>query len=258
MKSRKPMFASGVILTIIASLFFALMVVLFGVSLYATIAIGTIDPSEIEATSEFLNSQQLQTLVDFFASFGELIFTVLTITVAVLLVVALLLLISSTRFIKYSSASNEQFNRKKPTLVLSVICVLIAIAFQIFGVATSFDIFTLVLAIVEVICIVLVIVAIAKEPKTKKAVAETVQNQNKVFEQRPSIYTSGLDDEETAVQEETQTEQQEIEKPNVKETPASKQLVDAIGELDKMRKEGAITPTEYTRLRGQLIRKYIK
>lgn len=98
---------------------------------------------------------------------------------------------------------------------------------------------------------------------------QTKQNKSKQNPiQAPSIqpiYTAGLDGEtedkiEKELREASSAEQsKEIKKPEKNmESATTKKLIDAIGKLDEMRKNGEISMEEYTKLRTKMIQKFTK
>ena len=74
----------------------------------------------------------------------------------------------------------------------------------------------------------------------------------------PPIYTANLDgNNNTEVKKEEKQKTVEQPKPEL-ESMATKRLIESIGKLDQMRKDGSISQEEYTKLRSQMIKKYVK
>ena len=97
-------------------------------------------------------------------------------------------------------------------------------------------------------------------------------SQTKQTKQRPTqvpsikpIYTAGLDGEtedkiEKELREANSVEQsKQVRKPEKDmESMSTKKLIEAIGKLDEMRKNGEISMEEYTKLRTKMIQKFAK
>ena len=74
-----------------------------------------------------------------------------------------------------------------------------------------------------------------------------------------SIYTAGLEENKLGFLDEEEKVTTVVKKPSQNyETETTQKLVEGIGKLDQMRKEGSITTQEYTKLRNQMIKKFVK
>ena len=250
---RKSILAGGVILSII----YALMLV-------ASIGLVFSGALYFFAGETFqLISDLCLPLLSPFMLWGD---TIMLVLVALVLVGTIVLLTASTRFIKYSGATKEQFLKKKKFLSFNVVLLIIVlggIAYLLtdhilkvgFNGGLVYPVVLIALAFFHVLAIIFEIVGLSKErPEVVvQTLAETQQQQNS---SQPAIYTADLDDEPEQKQEKVEEVK---EKPApLKPSESSAKLVDAIGKLDQMRKEGAITQQEYVRLRHEMIRKFIK
>ena len=111
------------------------------------------------------------------------------------------------------------------------------------------------LAAVHIIFIIVMSVEVASVSAIKVAKVNTQPAEEHT--ERPAIYTDGLDEEEKE-EKKPEEEKTEEKKPTLEESELSKKLVENIGRLDKLRKDGQISTAEYTKLRAQIIRKYVQ
>ena len=78
------------------------------------------------------------------------------------------------------------------------------------------------------------------------------------------IYTAGLDGDvenkiEKELREANELGQKQVKKPEKDmESMTTKKLIETIGKLDEMRKNGEISMEEYTKLRSKAIQKFAK
>lgn len=258
---RRPILISGIFLSII-----------YALGVVGTIALG------IAGVIYYFMGETIQIIKDLFVpllkpfiSMGNIYMLVF---IGLIIIAAIFMVVVATRFMKYSGATKEQFAKKKGLLIFNDICVLIATAGYSYWLASNLlaSAFTTKLVVNIVLCslifihflsAILIIVGIAKE---KAPIVDTpIQTQQgqetptvaTTLETRPAIYTAGLDIEYKVedVQKEKETKKQESK---VVENVSSQKLIEGIAKLDQMRKEGAISAQEYTRLRGQMIKKFVK
>ncbi|MBQ3494579.1 MAG: SHOCT domain-containing protein [Clostridia bacterium] len=215
-------------------------------------------------------------VLSFLLAYGNIVMLVI---VVVLFILSILALIASTRLIKYSGASVEQFARKKGVIVTSVLCLVLvfavfagymiykAVAGEIF-LNMILDIVILSIAGIYLLCLVPICVGVAKAKKPQATYASQTTGETPAIspamqeqaEERVAIYTNDLEGEPeehiTVVQE--QKEEQPVEKQKPYESDSTKNLIAEIGKLDEMRKNGEITQEEYTKRRMALITGFVK
>lgn len=249
---RKSILTGGVILSII-----------YALSLVASIGLVFSGALYFFAGETFqLISDLCLPLLSPFMLWGD---TIMLVLVALVLVAVIMLLIASTRFIKYSGATKEQFLKKKSLLSFNVVLVIIVLGFiaylltdHILNVGFNggllYPIVLIALALFHILSIIFIIVGLSKERPEVTASQKIEEHQTS--SSQPAIYTADLDDEPEQKKEEIE----EVKKAPapLKPSESSAKLVDAIGKLDQMRKEGAITQQEYIRLRQEMIKKFIK
>lgn len=170
---------------------------------------------------------------------------------------SILLLVGSTRVIRYSSETVENFAKKKGRLIFFTVCFFLTLAVLIYNLIVTFSIGNLIFTILYLIPLIFLLVGLISNTgyiETKSEVQTVVEQQESI---RPAIYTAGLDEEKQEIvssENETQKEAKRVEKV---ESKTSQKLVESIGKLDQMRKEGTISTPEYTKLRSQMIKKYV-
>lgn len=257
---RKTFLASGLMLSIFYALALVATIAMFAGSAILYFAADSF------ASIESIISQILGPLFEL----GALILLIVS---AVALLLAILLLIASTRFIKYSKATADVFARKKGLLVFYLILVILATAGYIYvlvndiltngllGINLVTQVAYAVIAFVHLLSVLLLIIGFAKNRKHTAAMPDAPVSENYDVE-HPAIYTSDLEDkpEKPApqVQEAKPTGLQE--QPFVQPQPKaeSHRLVDEIGKLDAKRQSGEITQEQYVKLRQELIRNFVK
>ena len=243
-----------------------LLSIIYSFAVVGTIVLGA------ASVIYFFVGQSIQVINDLFLPlispfliFGKiwmLVFIVLTILGAIFM------LVLSTRFMKYSGIGNDIFQKKKSLMIFYLICLILAIGGYAYWLVNNIissgftanivvNVTLTVVLVIHVLSFILFSYGISKE--ISPIIAQESEKEISVVktEQRPAIYTAGLDE----IVEEQKQEEDVKEVKTVKhleESASSKKLVESIGKLDQMRKEGAISAQEYTKLRGQLIRKFIK
>lgn len=258
---RKTFLASGLMLSIFYAIALVATIAMFAGSALLYFAADSF------ASIENIISQLLGPLLEY----GALIMLIIS---AVALFLAILLLIASTRFIKYAKATAEVFARKKGLLVFYLILVILAMAAYIYSLVTDIlanglfeltlttQVATGVVAFVHFLSVILLIVGFAKSKKAKNANPQMAAAENYDVE-HPAIYTSDLEDKPE--KQPTQPVQQQKttglqEQPFAQPLPQSEshRLVDEIGKLDAMRQNGEISQEQYVKLRQNLIRNFVK
>ncbi len=204
-------------------------------------------------------------LISPFLIYGKiwmLVFIVLTI------IASIFMLVLSTRFMKYSGIGKELFQKKKSMMIFYLICLILAMggyAYWLINNILSFgfnsnlvvNVLLTVILILHILSFILFAFGIGKE--VNPIILQETEKELSVVktERRPAIYTAGLD--ETVEEKKPEENVKEVKTvKHLEESVSSKKLVESIGKLDQMRKEGAISAQEYTKLRSQLIRKFIK
>lgn len=245
---RRPLLFGAVFLTIV-----------FTLNLIATISVSFAVIVYIFAKESIkLLAEIIEPLVKPFLEFSQ---TLRIIYITFTLVLAIALVIASSRFIKYASSSKEIFVRKKYTLLFSLFLSFVGLALFIYSALTTLNsvpIITvnIVFAVVTLISIILIIYSLFKE-RTLFAVES---KQVKTNFSQPAIYTKGLDGDTQTNNIKTKTTQlkQNTNLPNVsKGSLNAEKLIEHIGKLDRLRAEGALSPQEYTKLKQQIIKKFI-
>ena len=262
---RKSILTGGILLSIV----YSLMVV-------GTVALG------LTSIVYFFVGESVQLINDLFLPiikpyliYGKgvmLIFVALTIFVSIFLVTA------STRFMKYSSANSDLFEKKKNLLLFYLVCIILAFGvfcfllinnITIYGFTSKllFNILLCITIIIHIISCVMIILGISHEPSpvsNKSSQLTSYDSMESIKPSKPAIYTAGLEEETAETKKEINVtkeikQDKEINQPEkIEESESSKKLIEGISKLDKMRQEGAISPEEYTRLRMQMIKKYVK
>ncbi len=260
---RKSILVGGILLSIV----YSLMVV-------ATIAIG------LASVIYFFVGESVQLINDLFLPIIQPFLTygkgVMLILVALTILISIFLVTASTRFMKYSSANKELFEKKKNLLLFYLVCIILAFGVfcflflnNIIGYSFTSKFFAnlslCLVIIIHIISCVMIIIGISHESNltsdSKKEIKTLEQVETMMNQSRPAIYTAGLDGEKPNIIKEENKEdkpQEQKPKPQLEESLTSKKLIEGISKLDQMRQEGAISPEEYTRLRMQMIKKYVK
>mgnify|MGYP002798018730 FL=1 len=238
--------------------------------LYSFMLVGTIILA-VSAVVYYFMGQSVQIINDLFlpllnpflvmGKVWMLVFVFLTIIACVFM------LVLSTRFIKYSSAEKDMFLRKKSMMIFYLICLILAMggysywfAYNLskftFNAKTLVNVVLIIIIALHLISAILICISMGKE-LTFSNQQITVQPVAPQSQNRPAIYTAGLEEQ---VEEQVETKTQETKKSpqHLEESLSSKKLIESIGKLEQMRKEGSISAVEYTQLRGQLIKKFTK
>ncbi len=239
--------------------------------IYSFVVVGTIVLGAA-ALIYFFVGQSVQVINDLFYPLMEpfLLYGKIWMIVFIFMTIlaSIFLLIISTRFMKYSGINKELFQKKKKMMIFYLICLIFTmggytywlinnILTNGFGFNMVTNVTLSIVILIHVLSFILFLYGISKEispiveKETQKEISITTT------ETRPAIYTAGLE-EVVEEQKEEKVEKQEKPLAQLKESESSKKLIESIGKLDQMRKEGAISAQEYTRLRGQLIKKFIK
>ena len=259
--NRKTFLLSGLFLSIVYALSLVAAIAFFAVALLLYFA------SDVLASMQDILSQIL----------GPILLIdglILLIASAILLAFIIILLIASTRFIKYSRAPKEIYGKKRGLLIFYIILVFLAFAgltyllvsdILTFGLFSSISqVLIWVLVGIHLICVVTLIIGIIKHKGVINVPQPQVQDVEQYVNNQPAIYTSDLEDVEQPIQEQVQQPAPQVEQ-TTQTTPlepaqksASQKLVEEIGKLDEMRKNGTITQQEYVKLRQGLIKNFIK
>ncbi len=243
-----------------------LLSIIYSFAVVGTIVLGA------ASVIYFFVGQNVQVINDLFLPLIEpfLIFGKIWMLVFILLtiMVAIFMLVLSTRFMKYSGISKEIFQKKKGMMIFYLICIILAMGGYAYWLINNIltagftanmvtNVTLSIVLIIHVLSFILFSYGISKEISPIIAQEEEKEIVAEQTERRPAIYTAGLDE---VVEEQKQEDDVKQEKPvkHLKESESSKKLIESIGKLDQMRKEGAISAQEYTRLRGQLIKKFVK
>ena len=261
------------------------LIIFYSLAFIASVAVGAASAIYffVNDTIQIVNDLLLPIIYPFI-KMGQI---VLLVGIGVLIVLTLLMLVGSSRFIKHSYSSVEVYSKKKKLLVFFFV-----LGFIIFGglcylLATSLmagDIMKNIIVngllafavVVNLLSLLLIFLGLLKYKGSVSYVAPTEaateqeQPTQQVAEQivkpvKPAIYTSGLDPDEeprpTAVKPVTSTPTAPKAAPvqaRGVEGDNTRKLIEAIGVLDQKRKEGSISMEEYTRLRAQMIRRLTK
>ena len=185
-----------------------------------------------------------------------------------LLVGCIFLVVLSTKISKYSKYNEAMFKGKKGMIIFCILSFILAMggygfwlyknmsgaSFQdnmIINSVLAFNLF------VHFISILLIIFECVKGFATKP-VKQEVSDSEQLSSARPPIYTAGLDEDVDSNADQKDKKAPTQPKPVLEESDLSKKLVESIGKLDQMRKDGSITTQEYTKLRSQIIRNLTK
>ena len=191
-----------------------------------------------------------------------------------IMVVMLILLIISVKFIKHSKTSAEKFGKAKGLLFFNFILLLVA------ALGTAYLIFTYVneeyaykyyilggVGLLEGLSLLSILFALIKYKKPVSTISSVGVISSSTLEEKvlmpshsSSIYTAGLEENKLGFSEEEESKETQVtKKPSQNyETETTQKLIEGIGKLDQMRKEGSITTQEYTKLRNQMIKKFVK
>ena len=269
---RKTILCGGVFLIILYSLAFIASVALTAASVIYFFVNDTIQ----------IVNDLLLPIIKPFLGYGEI---VMLVAMGVLVLVTMLMLIGSSRFIKHSYSSAEVYGKKKKMLIFYFI-----LAFLLFAGLCALLVLTLmsgadfmenilangvlIFAIfVHLVSLILIFAGLKKYKASVTYVAPTEANAQEqqpqaaeeiVAPTKPAIYTSGLDPDEERkpvakpVATPAATQAKEPVQAKGIESDNTKKLIEAIGILDQKRKDGSISMEEYTRLRAQMIKKFVK
>ena len=188
--------------------------------------------------------------------------------VGALLFGCIYLVVLSTRISKYSKYNEAMFKGKKPMIIVCIISFILAMggygywifrnmqtgSFQdnlILNSVLAFNIF------VHFVSLILIIIECAKG-FSNKPVKQVAEESEQLSSSRPPIYTAGLDENVDTNNNQKDKKAPPKPKPKLEESDLSKKLVESIGKLDQMRKDGSITTQEYTKLRSQIIKNLTK
>ena len=186
-----------------------------------------------------------------------------------LLVGCIYLVILSTRISKYSKFNETMFKSKKAIVTLCIISFILALGGIGYWLYTNLSgasfqenlILNSILALnafIHLVSIILIIIG-AAQGFSEKVLKQQMKAEDKLASTRPPIYTAGLDENEIQQDAQKNAKTPPKAKPVImKESELSKKLIDSIGKLDQMRKNGSISTTEYTKLRSQIIRNLTK
>ncbi len=269
---RKSLLACGALLSIVYSLCFVV-----SIALGVACAIYFFVSDSIQMLNDILLP-----IIDPFLSFGE---NIMMLMAGGLVLYCLMMLIMGTRYIKYAFAGQTKYNRKHGMLVFNLIFFILTfgaftylLVYRLLNIVFDIvlDVTLIVFILLQLLGIIFAIVGLVKNPKTQEMmvvektseVVEKVQDEKEAVQEikEPQesshfqpIYTEGLDGEseqvkiaETSKEKGTKNQQTEME------SMTTKKLIEAIGKLDQMRKDGDISTQEYTKLRGKLIKKFTK
>ena len=274
---RKSLLAGGTLLSIVYALCFVV-----SIALGVTCAIYFFVSDSIQMLNDILLP-----IIDPFMSFGE---NIMMIMAGGLVLYCLMMLIMGTRYIKYAFASQTKYNRKRGMLVFNLIFFILTfgaftylLVYRLINIVFDLvlDITLIVFISLQLLGIIFAIVGLVKNPKTQEAPAieqvneevekiqdKKVQDKNEVVQEikEPEesshfqpIYTEGLDGESEKVNTKEQKAEKTTQKQSTEmESMTTKKLIESIGKLDQMRKDGEISTQEYTKLRGKLIKKFTK
>ncbi len=249
---QKSLFVGGLVLSIFYAFF-----ILVTMGLVA-MAVGYDFLSEIEFNNEILDS-----LLKSVSDNGK---TTMMVVFGIMLVFSIYLEIVSISFTKYSKLDKNILEGKRIKSIIFLISYFVAMAG--YGVlllmnlknASFSENFIINLTLISIMALhllisIIVLIGLIKIFSIKVAKVNT-QAEERVG--RPHIYTDGLDEGNEKEDEKEQNENAETPKPVLEESEVSRKLIEGIGKLDKLRKEGSISTAEYTKLRAQIIKKYVQ
>ena len=194
-----------------------------------------------------------------------------------LLVLSIFMLIAATRFIKHGTSSVESYSKRKGLLVFFTVFVflvfvatcfvpvnnLLLIKFKVTNfVVISSNLYVNIafgaVSFLHLISFVLLFHGLVKHKRVGAGASTSSDGGKKQKRRRNSVYTSGLDTDDEQFAKTTFVQVDQGSAPIKLESDSTKKLVEGIAKLDKMRKDGQIYAAEYTKLRGQMIKKYVK
>ena len=271
---RNSLLVCGVLLSIAYSLcfVFSFVLCLLGVAYFV---VG----SSVEAIGDVLQ----QILNPFLSNGTEVMLGIL----GGLVVVFLFFRNASSKYTKYSFIEQSKYNKKRGLLVFNLVLFVIMlfgfIALLVYRITThnSFDfiidMFICIMIALHLIAITYAIVGLIKYPDTdyQKIIIEqsdeqsqpSTENSELVYTENVEmtsgsvdpIYTEGLDGESVVkIENEVEFDEKEQDKSSQKdlESDKTKKLIEAIGKLDQMRKNGELNAKEYTKLREKTIKRF--
>ena len=264
---RKSILVAGVFLTIIYSL-----CVIASVALAAAAVVYFFVNNSIE----LLNNIFL-TAISPLTALG-LQKTYILVVIGGLLVLSVFMLIAGTRFIKHGTSAVEVYSKRKGLLVFFAIFVFILFVATCFVpvnnlLLTKFNITNFIVvhsnlyvnigfgafSFLHLLSFVLLFYGLVKHKKVATTAGASYNDGGKKQKRkRNSVYTSGLDTDDEQFAKTTFVQVDQGSAPIKLESDSTKKLVEGIAKLDKMRKDGQISAAEYTKLRSQMIKKYVK
>ena len=283
---RKSLLVTGMLLSIIYAICFTLS---FAIGMISIIYFFVSD------TIQIINDILLP-IINPFMSYGKNI--MLFIVALLIVYSLFLLICSTRFIKYYNSTQSKYnkkrglliFNLVFFILTFAMFCYLLMLTIfnNTFTSNLIYSICLIVVLVVHIIAIVFAIYGLINYPKTyeepvmiKSNNVETDQNIDDEIEESPvesnqnyesnqtvqqpaipPIYTAGLDGEndiKEKQQSENVSQKPSIQKPEKEmESLSTKKLIEAIGKLDQMRKDGEISTEEYTKLRTKMIKRFTK
>lgn len=249
--NRKSILASGIILSIIYALSIVSSICLF-----------------IAAIVYFFVADSTQIIYDLFNPILQPFLgngnVMMLVFIALLIFLSIFLFILATKLNKYARLNKETFQTKKGLSLFYLVCFILATGALAFVLIENLlngfsviDAVVIVLIALHVVSCGLLIYGLGKEQVVTYA-KEEEQPKTIVNPSRPPIYTFGLDEQKQEEQKHADAKTPSQPKAKLKESESSMKLVESVGKLDQMRKEGSISTEEYTKLRSELIKKFIK
>lgn len=203
--------------------------------------------------------------------------------------------IASSKYTKYSFIEQGKYNEKRGLLVFNLVLFVIMlfgfIAFLIYRIIAQnsfdfiIDMFICIVIVMHIIAIIYAIIGLVKYPNSDfQAIHERIEQNNDDSDSEESrtgvgykgigyvedyetvseslmepIYTEGLDGESVVkIENEVEFDEKKQDKSSQKdlESDKTKKLIEAIGKLDQMRKNGELNAKEYTKLREKTIKRF--
>lgn len=263
---RKSLLLGGVFLTIFYSLTLVLSLLLTALCVVFFFVSDTIQ----------IVNDLLLPIIDPFIHLDTIIIIAI---MAALVIVSIVMIIGSSRFIKHAYSPVQTFSKKKKILIIFFILNIVMFAGVVYLLVTNImsqpitdDIikngvligFTLIQVISIICCLTGLFKYKATLSYNEKEQTQTLAEAEVEQTESPAIYTDGLDPDEKqkpVVQQPVEAEQKPQEQqtpPPTAEKPSTKKLIEGITKLDQMRKEGSISVQEYTKLRSEMIKKFVK
>lgn len=269
---RTSLLTGGTLLSIVYALCFVI-----SIALGVTCAIYFFISDSIQMLNEILLP-----IIDPFLTYGE---NIMMIMAGGVILYSLILLIMSSRYIKYSFAGQTRYNQRRGMLVFNLVFFVLTFGafvylfvYRLLNIVFDIilDVTLIVFILLQLLGIIFTVVGLVKYPKTQEVLAvvnvseemDKEQDKREVVQeikepedssQFQPIYTEGLDGESEQVKTSESKDEKNTKKQLVEmESMTTKKLIEAIGKLDQMRKDGNISTQEYTKLRGKLIKKFTK